>query len=101
MKKKKLKIDAEMNAFEASLSRSIDQMQGGEHDAVHIPGQIAARREGRSVGRPLGSIKSAPKVATTIRLSPEVSAVFRATGNGWQTRIDTALKDWLRTHSST
>lgn len=38
MKKKKLKIDAEMNAFEASLSRSIDQMQGGEHDAVRTPG---------------------------------------------------------------
>jgi uncharacterized protein (DUF4415 family) len=38
------------------------------------------------------------KVPTTIRLSPEVSAAFRATGPGWQTRIDEALKDWLRTH---
>lgn len=38
------------------------------------------------------------KVPTTIRLSPEVSAAFRATGRGWQTRIDEALKDWLRTH---
>jgi uncharacterized protein (DUF4415 family) len=99
MTKKKLKIDAEMDAFEASLLRSIDQMQGGEHAAVHTPGQIAARREGRPVGRPTGSIKSAPKVPTTIRLSPEVSAAFRATGNGWQTRIDAALKDWLSTHS--
>jgi uncharacterized protein (DUF4415 family) len=39
------------------------------------------------------------KVATTIRLSPEVMAAFRATGKGWQTRIDAALKDWLKTHT--
>ena len=26
-------------------------------------------------------------------------ATFKATGAGWQTRIDAALKDWLRTHS--
>jgi uncharacterized protein (DUF4415 family) len=24
---------------------------------------------------------------------------FKATGAGWHTRIDTALKDWVRTHS--
>jgi uncharacterized protein (DUF4415 family) len=24
---------------------------------------------------------------------------FKATGKGWQTRIDAALKEWLRTHS--
>jgi uncharacterized protein (DUF4415 family) len=35
----------------------------------------------------------------TIRLSPDVTAAFRASGDGWQTRIDAALKDWLRTHS--
>jgi uncharacterized protein (DUF4415 family) len=26
-------------------------------------------------------------------------SAFKATGAGWQTRIDDALKDWLRTHS--
>lgn len=46
-----------------------------------------------------GPQKAPTKVATTIRLSPEVSAAFRATGPGWQARIDDALKDWLRTHS--
>ena len=35
----------------------------------------------------------------TIRLSPDVTAAFKASGDGWQTRIDAALKDWLRTHS--
>ncbi len=35
----------------------------------------------------------------TIRLSPEVVESFRATGSGWQTRMDAALKDWLKTHN--
>ena len=38
------------------------------------------------------------KVRTTIRLSPEVIASFRAAGAGWQTRVDAALKEWLATH---
>lgn len=33
-----------------------------------------------------------PKVSTTIRLSPEVLAHFRAGGPGWQTRIDETLR---------
>ena len=35
------------------------------------------------------------KISTTIRLSPEVIAHFKATGRGWQSRIDEALKQWL------
>ena len=47
-------------------------------------------------GRPHADVV---KDRITIRLSPDVTAAFRASGNGWQTRIDAALKDWLRTHS--
>ena len=39
-----------------------------------------------------------PKVAISIRLSEEVLAAFRATGPGWQSRIDAALKEWLTEH---
>jgi uncharacterized protein (DUF4415 family) len=46
-----------------------------------------------------GVQKTPTKQATTIRLSPDVMAAFKATGAGWQTRIDAALKDWLRTHT--
>ena len=38
------------------------------------------------------------KERTTIRLSADVLARFRATGSGWQTRIDAALKEWLAQH---
>ena len=47
-------------------------------------------------GRPPADVV---KDRITIRLSPDVTAAFRASGDGWQTRIDAALKDWLRTHS--
>ena len=48
--------------------------------------------------KPRGLQKAPTKQATTIRLSPDVMTAFKATGTGWQTRIDAALKDWLRTH---
>lgn len=41
------------------------------------------------------------KERITIRLSPDVVETFRATGAGWQTRVDAALKDWLKTHQPT
>lgn len=94
MSKTKPVVDPEMAEFEAALLRSIDQTTRGE-GRVTTPETIMARRP----GRPAGTVKAAPKVSTTIRLSPDVVQAFRAAGNGWQTRIDAALKDWLRTHS--
>jgi len=47
-------------------------------------------------GQPQASVT---KERITIRLSPDVVDAFRATGSGWQTRMDAALKDWLKTHS--
>ena len=37
-----------------------------------------------------------PKISTTIRLSQDVIEHFRADGKGWQTRIDEALREWIR-----
>ena len=34
-----------------------------------------------------------------VQLSHAVIERFRATGAGWQARIDVALQDWLKTHS--
>ncbi|CAJ3333441.1 BrnA antitoxin family protein [Burkholderia pseudomallei] len=48
----------------------------------------------RGPGRPLGSHKT----ATTIRLDDDVLDAFKATGRGWQTRVNAALKERLKTH---
>jgi len=47
-------------------------------------------------GRPKSE---SPKVFTGIRLDPDVLNAFKATGKGWQTRINEALKEWLKEHS--
>jgi uncharacterized protein (DUF4415 family) len=46
-------------------------------------------RTARPAGRPK---KSDPKEAVNIRLDPDVVAHFRASGPGWQSRINAALR---------
>jgi uncharacterized protein (DUF4415 family) len=48
-----------------------------------------------------GPQRDPTKERITIRLSPDVVQSFRATGAGWQTRVDAALKDWLKKHKPT
>jgi uncharacterized protein (DUF4415 family) len=45
-----------------------------------------------------GPQKAPTKERITIRLSRDVVERFRATGEGWQTRVDAALQDWLENH---
>lgn len=33
-----------------------------------------------------------------IVIEQEILTAFKSTGNGWQTRINNALKEWLREH---
>jgi uncharacterized protein (DUF4415 family) len=42
-----------------------------------------------------GPQRTPRKVPISIRLSPDVAAGLRATGNGWQRRADEALRSWL------
>jgi uncharacterized protein (DUF4415 family) len=42
-----------------------------------------------------GPQKTPRKIPVSIRLSPDVAEGLRATGNGWQTRADNALRLWL------
>jgi uncharacterized protein (DUF4415 family) len=43
-----------------------------------------------------GPQKAPTKERITIRLSRDVVERFRATGEGWQSRVDAALQDWLK-----
>ncbi|MDP4029114.1 MAG: BrnA antitoxin family protein [Gallionella sp.] len=47
-------------------------------------------------------LRGRPKLDVTKEHHPPARDVverFRASGDGWQTRVDAALKDWLKTHS--
>lgn len=50
----------------------------------------------RRAGRPLG-VGNKEQVA--IRLDPDILSAFRATGKGWQTRMNDALREWLKSRS--
>jgi uncharacterized protein (DUF4415 family) len=45
-----------------------------------------------------GPQKSPTKVPTTIRFDADVLAELKASGKGWQTRVNEVVKDWLKKH---
>lgn len=47
-------------------------------------------------GRPVGG---GSKISTTIRFDADVLAAFKASGEGWQTRMNDALKEWLKSRA--
>ena len=64
----------------------------------HFGAEAAAGLLNPRRGRPP---KAVTKQAVNIRLSPEVLAHFRATGPGWQTRVDQVLKKHVARSSGT
>ena len=53
----------------------------------------------RSLKKPRGLQKAPTKEVVTIRLSRDVVERLRASGPGWQTRVDTALRQWVETQT--
>ena len=45
-----------------------------------------------------GSQKIPIKIPISIRLSPEVVNYFKSTGQGWQTRMDIVLQEYMASH---
>ena len=74
------------------LRESLAEAKAGLYGAVHTPGQIADRKR----GRPAGSMKADAKVSTTIRFDPDVLEGLKASGPGWQTRANDALRAALK-----
>jgi uncharacterized protein (DUF4415 family) len=46
-------------------------------------------------GRPKSDNK---KLLVSVRYSPEVVAYFKSTGEGWQSRMDEALREYVERH---
>lgn len=62
-------------------------------DATELMREAIAQRR---AGRPAGS---GNKEQVAIRFDKDVLDAFRATGRGWQTRMNDALKAWLKEHA--
>ncbi len=57
--------------------------------------EVADEMLTKKPGRPLGS---GVKVAQNIRFDREVLEMFKATGKGWQTRMNEALRVYIKEH---
>ena len=60
--------------------------------AIFMRAEIEKRRRGRPSG-------SGRKVQVSIRYHREVLDYFKSTGEGWQTRMDEVLMEWVKNHS--
>lgn len=67
-------------------------------NAVTVPeGGLPALREALTKRRRArGPQKTPTKVPTTIRFDPDVLDALRASGKGWQTRVNEVVKAWLK-----
>jgi uncharacterized protein (DUF4415 family) len=63
------------------------------HSADELRQAVAARRT-------RGPNKNPTKEQVAVRYSPEVLAYFRATGAGWQTRMDEVLREYVAQHKA-
>ena len=74
--------------------KAIDAGIAADTDTFELTEQQAGQLR-RMPGRPRQAVT---KESVALRLDPEVLTYFRATGKGWQTRLNEVLKDWVRHH---
>ena len=77
-----LRAHAAMGSF-ISLAEA-----GAGQGLAHTLEQIGARRR----GRPAGTTQAVTKEPVKLRLDADVLAALRASGDGWQTRINDMLR---------
>jgi uncharacterized protein (DUF4415 family) len=83
----------------AQEDRLITAAAKSDPDAQPLtPKQLAAMVPMRALrGRPKSSQR---KQLVSVRYSSEVLAYFKSTGEGWQSRMDGALREYVAQHSS-
>lgn len=97
-KTNRLSLEA-VKAAAAAVSPGQDFVWDGKDEddrpasARELNAALAASRARR--GRPAG----ASKTQIALRIDNDTLAAFRATGQGWQSRMNAALREWLQTHS--
>jgi uncharacterized protein (DUF4415 family) len=81
----------------AADDRAITAAARNDPDALPLtPSQLKAMVPIRALrGRPKSVNK---KLLVSVRYSPEVVAYFKSTGEGWQSRMDVVLRQYIARH---
>lgn len=73
------------------------RINASEYDELpELTDDMLARAKVNRGGRPKSV---SPKVLLSVRYSSEVVDYFRATGDGWQARMDGVLREYVARHS--
>ncbi|TDP85727.1 uncharacterized protein (DUF4415 family) [Aquabacterium commune] len=81
-------IEADAGQALPGLRESLAEAKSGAALQVHTPAEIVARRR----GRPTGSVALVVKEPVKMRLDADVLTALRASGDGWQTRVNEMLR---------
>ena len=81
-------IEADAGESLPGLREALAEAKAGQFAALHTPEQITTRKR----GRPAGSIAEQTKEKVNLRLDPDVLEALRASGRGWQTRVNDLLR---------
>lgn len=86
-------IEADIDARE--LSSSWQHHAKPAHEVLPVPVYESLVALNRPRGRPKAETT---KVFTAIRLDADLLSAFKATGKGWQTRMNSALRQYIHEH---
>ena len=78
----------------SSSATALDWRKGTVTRGGGVSATIAAVRRTR------GPNKNPTKEQVALRIDRQVLIAFRSGGPGWQSRMNTALKEWLASHSA-
>jgi uncharacterized protein (DUF4415 family) len=77
-----------------SRARQLADTAPDDPDAPNLAGAMRAEIK-RLRGRPAGSAKT----QIALRVDNATLDAFKSTGKGWQSRMNEALADWIKSHS--
>jgi uncharacterized protein (DUF4415 family) len=88
----KRKIVMPTDEEDAAINRGI----AADPDTYEVPAEDFKKMKPLGArGRPR---LETPKVLLSVRYDADIVETFKATGDGWQTRMNDALREWLKDH---
>ncbi|MFL9872336.1 BrnA antitoxin family protein [Paraburkholderia megapolitana] len=88
----KRKIVMPTDEEDAAINRGI----AADPDTYEVPAEDFKKMKPLGIrGRPR---LETPKVLLSVRYDADIVETFKATGDGWQTKMNDALREWLKDH---
>ena len=92
---KKMKSETDWKMVKRLDKAGIEPEMSHPNDAEVTDEEFAVAMSKRGAGRPK---KTSPKEHINLRVDADILAALRATGKGWQTRVNKALREYVRSH---